>query len=240
MRKIALVTGASRGIGQATAEMLASEGYAVCLNYFENQQKAERIASDIVRSGGKAFAVQADLGKEADIIRMFDQIDQTLGPITALVNNAAIIQSNGTGMVEDISWNELDAVFKVNVFGVFIACREAINRMKNNGGGAIVNVSSEAAKFGGNRMTAYASSKAAVNTMTIGIAREVAPYKIRVNSVSPGVINTNNQEATQERLASIPLGRLGKPSEVAELILWLLSDKASYVSGATFSVNGAR
>jgi NAD(P)-dependent dehydrogenase (short-subunit alcohol dehydrogenase family) len=240
MRKIALVTGASRGIGQATAEMLASEGYAVCLNYFENQQKAERIASDIVRSGGTAFAFQADLGKEADIIRMFDQIDQTLGPISVLVNNAAIIQSNGTGMVEDISWNELDAVFKVNVFGVFIACREAINRMKNNGGGAIVNISSEAAKFGGNRMTAYASSKAAVNTMTIGIAREVAPYKIRVNSVSPGVINTNDQEATKERLATIPLGRLGKPSEVAELILWLLSDKASYVSGATFSVNGAR
>jgi NAD(P)-dependent dehydrogenase (short-subunit alcohol dehydrogenase family) len=112
--------------------------------------------------------------------------------------------------------------------------------MKNNGGGAIVNISSEAAKFGGNRMTAYASSKAAVNTMTIGIAREVAPYKIRVNSVSPGVINTNDQEATKERLATIPLGRLGKPSEVAELILWLLSDKASYVSGATFSVNGAR
>jgi NAD(P)-dependent dehydrogenase (short-subunit alcohol dehydrogenase family) len=239
MRKIALVTGASRGIGQATAQMLASEGYAVCLNYFENQQKAERIASDIIRSGGTAFAFQADLGKEADIIRMFDQIDQTLGPISALVNNAAIIP-NGTGMVEDISWNELDAVFKVNVFGVFIACREAINRMKNNGGGAIVNISSEAAKFGGNRMTAYASSKAAVNTMTIGIAREVAPYKIRVNSVSPGVINTNDQEATKERLATIPLGRLGKPSEVAELILWLLSDKASYVSGATFSVNGAR
>lgn len=242
---VALVTGASRGIGAATARTLASLGYAVAVNYVGNRDKAEEVVADIVKAGGKAIAVQADMGIEADITRMFATIDRELGTLTALVNNAAINRTHSSGALEDMPWELVEAVYRVNVFGVFAACREAIVRMKKAGGGGIVNVSSEAGKYGGNRMTHYASSKAAINTMTIGLAREVGPHNIRVNTVSPGVIDTDaHSTATPERIAglkaSIPLGRMGTPDEVANVIAWLLSDESSYVSGAVLSVNGAR
>jgi NAD(P)-dependent dehydrogenase (short-subunit alcohol dehydrogenase family) len=240
MQKTALVTGASRGIGAATARRLAAEGYAVCVNYHSNRDKAETLAKEI---GG--IAVQADIGAEADIVRLFASVEKQLGPITALVNNAALNRTHGSGTVEEMPYELLESVFRVNTFGTIIACREAVAHMKKAGGGAIVNVTSEAARFGGNRMTHYAASKAAVNSFTIGFAREVAAHNIRVNVVSPGVIDTDaHASATPERLAglaaSIPMGRMGSPEEVAETIAWLLSDKASYVSGAQLGVTGAR
>jgi NAD(P)-dependent dehydrogenase (short-subunit alcohol dehydrogenase family) len=245
MSKVALITGASRGIGAATAKKLAAEGYAVAVNYVGNKDKADSVVADIVKAGGKAISIQADMGKEDDILHMFETLDKELGPVTALVNNAALNRTHASGMVEEMTLEVLEAVYRVNVFGVFIACREAVKRMKQAGGGGIVNVSSEAGKFGGNRMTHYASSKAAINTMTIGFAREVAPHNIRVNVVSPGVIDTDaHATATPERLAglkaSIPMGRMGSPEEVAEAIYWLLSDSSSYVSGTILSVHGAR
>lgn len=241
----ALITGASRGIGAATARRLAADGYAVCVNYMGSREKAEEVVASIIKSGGKAIAVQADMGVEADILRLFATMDKELGPVTALVNNAALNRTHGSGMLEEMPWELVESVYRVNVFGVFTACREAVKRMKQAGGGAIVNLSSEAARFGGNRMTHYASSKAAINTMTIGLAREVAPHNIRVNVVSPGVIDTDaHASATPERMAglqaSIPMGRMGTPEEVAETICWLLSDKASYISGSSISVTGAR
>ncbi len=243
--KIALITGASRGIGAATAIKLAAEGYAVCVNYMGSKDKAEDVVKAISKAGGEAIAVQADMGVEADIIRLFATIEKELGPITALVNNAALNRTHGSGAVEEMPWELIESVYRVNVFGVFIACREAVKHMKKAGGGAIVNVSSEAAKFGGNKMTHYASSKAAINTFTVGFAREAAAHNIRVNAVSPAVIDTDaHTTATAERLAglkaSIPMGRMGTAEEIAETIAWLLSDKASYVSGTVVSVTGAR
>lgn len=237
----AIVTGASRGIGAATARLLAHYGYKVAVNYCRDKVGAERVVSEILESGGHAIAVQADMGIEADIIRLFETADQQLGTINALVNNAAV---NPSAAVAESDYAMLANVFRVNVFGTFTACREAIKYMKGKGG-AIVNVSSEAAKFGGNKMTAYASSKAAINTFTVGFAREAAAYDIRVNVVSPGVIDTDaHKDATPQRLAalnaSLPMGRMGKTDEVAETIAWLLSDKASYISGAVITVAGGR
>ncbi len=235
--KTAIVTGASRGIGAATAVLLAGKGYKVAVNYNNSREKADAVVNTILKNGGEAVAIQADMGKEADILRMFETVDKKWGAISALVNNAAV---NSVGAVEEISYKTLEDIYRVNVFGVFTACREAVKHMKANGG-AIVNVSSEAAKFGGNNMAAYASSKAAVNTFSIGFAREVARHNIRVNVVSPGIIYTDAKATvTPERLASIPMGRMGKPEEVAETIAWLLFDAASYVSGSIVGVTGAR
>ncbi len=230
-QKIAIVTGASKGIGAACARKLAASGYKVCVNYRESRKEAEALAKEI---GG--IAVQADMGVEADIIRLFETVDRELGPVTALVNNAAV---SAVGPVEKLAWQELDTIFRVNVLGTFTACREALKRMK--GGGAIVNLSSEAAKFGGNQMAAYAASKAAVSTFTLAFAREAAAKGVRVNAVSPGIIDTEaNSGIPAEKLKSIPLGRMGKPEEVAETVVWLLSEQASYVSSAVLSVAGAR
>ncbi len=241
--KVALVTGASRGIGAAVAKTLAREGYAVCVNYHSQRAQAEAVVAEIERSGGKAIAAQADMGSEADIIALFSRIDASLGPVTALVNNAAVNLPN-TGTAEHVSYANLMQTLAVNVGGVMLCCHEAVKRMRASGG-AIVNISSEAAKFGGNRIAGYAASKGAVNTLTIGLARELAAYNIRVNAVSPGVIDTDaHAAATPERLeglkSSIPLGRLGSADEVAEAVAWLLSEKASYVSGSIISVTGAR
>jgi NAD(P)-dependent dehydrogenase (short-subunit alcohol dehydrogenase family) len=240
-KKVAIVTGAARGIGAATATLLAEHGYAVALSYSQGKDTVQMVVDSITKQGGKAIAVQANLAIEADIIRLFDAVEQKWGVLTALVNNAA---RNSSGAVEEMSSEQLETIFHVNAFGAFIACREAIKRMKVRGG-AIVNVSSEAARSGGNKMTYYAASKAAINTFTIGLAREVASYNIRVNAVSPGVIDTEaHQGITPERLAglksSLPMGRMGTSREVAEAIAWLLSDAASYVSGAILPVAGAR
>lgn len=241
--KIAIVTGASRGIGAATAKLLGGNGYAVCVNYLRNAEKAETVASSIIRSGGKAIAVQADISEETDILAMFERVDSEFGPVTALVNNAG--HSGGFWAVEEVTIDCLQSVFSVNVFGSFICAREAVKRMKQVGEGSIVNISSETARFGGNRLAHYAASKAAINAFTIGFAREVAPFNIRVNAVSPGVIGTDaHKDVTEERLGSLkkllPMGRMGSPEEVAESIVWLLSNKSSYISGAIVSVAGGR
>lgn len=243
--KVAIVTGASRGIGAATARALGKQGYSVCVNYFQREDDAKKVVAAIERDGGRAMPVRGNMGVEKDILDLFDAVDREFGGVTALVNNAAINPREGSGLVEEMSWRSVDLTFQVNVTGVFTACREAIKRMKQAGGGAIVNVTSEAGRFGGNRIAHYAASKAAVSTFTIALAREAATHHIRVNAVSPGIIDTDaHKDATPERLqslnASLPMGRMGTPDEVAGTISWLLSDEASYVSGSILTVAGAR
>lgn len=243
MKKVAIITGASRGIGAATAKLLAEHGYAVCVNYNQDADNAEKLKKDILAIGGKAIAVQANVGKEEDILRLFKTVDETLGPLTLLVNNAGT--NGGNAQVENITLEQLQNVFSTNVYGTFLASREAVKRMKSNGGGSIINISSEAAKFGGNNLAHYAASKAAINTFTIGFAREVAAHKIRVNTISPGIINTDiHQNSTPERFAtlmkSLPMGRMGEAIEVANTVLWLASDQSTYISGAVIPITGSR
>lgn len=243
MNKIAIITGASRGIGAACANLLAKQGYAVCVNYQQSKAQADAIVAAITQQHGKAIAVQANMANEADILRLFETVDTTFGPLTGLVNNAGT--NGGVCDVENVTLEQLENVFATNVYGTFIACREAIKRMKPQKYGNIVNVSSEAAKFGGNRISHYAASKAAINAFTIGFAREAAAYNIRVNTVSPGVIDTEmHHNSSPERIAnllkSLPMGRMGQADEVAELIGWLLSDQSAYVSGAVIPITGSR
>ncbi len=242
MNKVALVTGASRGIGAATAKLLAAQGYKVAVNYRASHDKATQVVDAITQAGGKAVAVQADMGVAADIMRLFAIVDDALGTVAALVNNAATYTS---GTVENMTDENIERMFRINTLGVFTACREAATRMKRTGGGAIVNVSSEVTRFGGTEMSHYAASKAAINSFSVGFAREVAADNIRVNVVSPGVTDTDAfSNLTPERLsalkACLPMGRMGEPEEVAQTIAWLLSDAASYVSGSVLTVAGAR
>ncbi|OGT41559.1 MAG: hypothetical protein A3F42_04895 [Gammaproteobacteria bacterium RIFCSPHIGHO2_12_FULL_37_34] len=243
MKKVAIITGASRGIGAATALLLAKNNYAVCINYHQSQLKADQIVHAIQQNDGVAIAIQANLACEQDVVRLFESVDQHFGPVSALINNAGT--NGGICGVEHITTDRLQHVFATNVFGTFIACREAVKRMKKISGGNIINVSSEAARFGGTNLAHYAASKAAINTLTIGFAREVATYNIRVNTVSPGVIDTelhhsSPPERIENLLKTLPMGRMGKTQEVSELILWLLSDAASYISGAIIPITGAR
>src|SRR3990167_10312910 len=240
---VAIITGASRGIGAAAAILLAERGFSICVNYLNAKEKAEEVVNAIKHKNGKAIAIKADMGNENEIMRLFADVDAALGPVSALVNNAGI--NGGSCDLASISFDTLHSVFAINVFGTFIACREAIKRMKQLNGGSVVNVTSEAAKFGGTRITHYAASKAAINTMTIGLAREVAPFNIKVNAVSPGVIDTDMHHAAspdriENLLKSLPMGRMGKTEEVAELIGWLLSPQSSYVSGAIIPITGSR
>ena len=243
---VLIVTGASRGIGAATARLAAARGFSVGVNYLGNRTAAERVAAEIESSGAKAIAVRADVGEEAEVAKLFETVDRELGPVTALVNNAGI--NGGYSRVDEVDGARLTQVFATNVFGTFFCAREAVRRMSTahgGPGGAIVNVSSQAATFGGNKLAHYAASKAAVNAFTIGLAREVAGEGIRVNAVSPGVIETEALgELDAGRLeglkARLPMERFGGPEEVAETILWLLSDQASYVTGAILPVAGGR
>jgi NAD(P)-dependent dehydrogenase (short-subunit alcohol dehydrogenase family) len=242
-----IVTGASRGIGAAVAR-LAAKQYSVVVNYSRDETAASEVVRQITASGGRAVAVQADVSIEKDVLRLFVEVEKQLGPVRALVNNAGI--TGGFSRVEKVASETLARVFAVNVTGTILCSREAVRRMstRNGGaGGAIVNVSSRASEIGGaGEWVHYAASKGAVDTFTIGLAREIATEGIRVNAVSPGLISTELHAAAGapdrvERMApSIPMKRAGTAEEVAEGILWLLSPAASYVTGVILPISGGR
>ncbi len=223
--------------------LLAQNGYSVAINYLKNKNKAEELAQEIRALGVSSITVQADLGDEQESIKMFKKIDAELGLITALVNNGGI--SGGKKSIEEIDFKYLNEVYGTNVFGTFICCREAIKRMRKVGGGAIVNVSSLAAKGASFQMSVYSSSKAAINNFTIGLSRETAEFNIRVNAVAPGVIDTDTHAGISIDRAthlnnSIPLKRMGTATEVAESIFWLLSEKSTYVTGSILEITGGK
>lgn len=245
---VLVVTGAGRGIGAATALLGARRGYAVCVNYVRNQAAAERIVDAIAAEGGRALAVQADVGQQDEVTRLFGTVDERLGTVTALVNNAGVLETQCR--VEDLDEVRLLRILRTNVLGTVLPSREAVRRMSTTHGGqggAIVNLSSVAARLGApGEYVDYAASKAAVDTFTRGLALEVAAEGIRVNAVRPGIIETDIHASGGEpgrpaRLASsLPLGRAGRPDEVAEAIVWLLSEAASYVTGTILDVSGGR
>lgn len=246
--RVAVITGSSRGIGAATARLLANKGYRICVNYRTNAAAANAVIDDLASCGATAIAVQADVGREDDTIRMFEAVDQELGPISALVNNAGIVLRQER--VEDMDATRINRILATNVTGAFLCCREAVKRMslrRGGQGGSIVNVSSAASRLGSpGEYVDYAASKGAIDTLTRGLALEVAAEGIRVNCVRPGFIYTEMHAAGGEpgrvdRLTNtIPMKRGGKPSEVAESILWLLSDDASFVTGTFIDVAGGR
>jgi NAD(P)-dependent dehydrogenase (short-subunit alcohol dehydrogenase family) len=248
MNKVLIVTGGGRGIGAATAQLAAERGYTVCVNYRKNQASAEAVVSGIEAAGGKALAVAADVALEDDVVRLFETVDAALGPLTALVNNAGILERQTR--VEDIDAARIDRVFGANVRGAFLCAREAVRRLstKHGGaGGAIVNVSSRAAQLGApGEYVDYAASKAAVEALTIGLAREVAAEGIRVNGVRPGIIYSDihadgGEPGRVDRLGpTLPMQRGGDPIEVARAILWLLSNEASYSTASFIDVAGGR
>jgi NAD(P)-dependent dehydrogenase (short-subunit alcohol dehydrogenase family) len=248
MKPILLVTGGSRGIGAATARLAAARGYAVCLSYRSNGAAAGAVVADIERAGGEALAVAADVASEADVLRLFETVDARLGRLTALVNNAGILERQTTLLNTDAArWQR---VLATNVIGSFLCAREAVRRMSTGlggAGGAIVNVSSMAAKLGSpGEYVDYAASKGAIDSLTIGLAKEVAAEGIRVNAVRPGVIYTEihasgGEPGRVDRVkAAVPMQRGGTAEEVARAILWLLSDEASYSTGAFIDVSGGR
>ena len=243
-----IVTGGGRGIGAATARLGAERGYAVAINYQRNRETAEALVRKINDSGGKAIAVAGDVALEADVVRLFETVDRSLGRLNALVNNAGIVD-RGT-RVEHLGAERITRMFAVNVTGSFLCAREAVTRMSTRhggGGGAIVNVSSIASRLGGaGEYVDYAASKGAIDTFTVGLAKEVGPEGIRVNAVRPGIIRTDihlasGDPARVERIGpSAPLQRPGEAEEVARAIVWLLSDEASYMTGALVDVAGGR
>ena len=245
---IALVTGASRGIGRATAKLLAQEGYTVAVNYQRNGSAAAAVVEAISAQGGKAFAVQADISDERQVMAMFATLDQQGEPLTALVNNAGILFEQCT--IENLTAERINQVLTTNVTGYFLCCREAVKRMshKHGGaGGAIVNVSSAASRLGApGEYVDYAASKGAVDSLTIGLSLEVAAQGIRVNGVRPGLIYTEihasgGEPGRVDRVKSaLPMQRGGQPEEVAQAIVWLLSEKASYVTGSFLDLAGGK
>lgn len=248
MAKTILITGGSQGIGRATALLAAQKGYTVVVNYVRHAAAAEQTVAQILASGGQAIAWQADVGRETEVVQMFEAIDRQFGHLDALVNNAAIIEPQMK--LEAMSAARLEKVLNTNVVGSFLCAREAIKRMsvaKGGRGGGIVNVSSIAARLGSPfEYIDYAASKGAIDTLTTGLSKEVAAEGIRVNAVRPGMIYTDihakaGDPGRVSRLESaVPMQRGGQPEEVAQAILWLLSDEASYVTGAVVEVGGGR
>ena len=246
MNKVLLVTGGSRGIGAATACLAAANGYDVCISYRQNRTAADRVVRSIEQQGRRAMAIAADMASEADILRLFSEVDQQLGSLTALVNNAGILEPQMS--VADMSLARLNRVFSTNVIGSFLCTREAIKRMstlQGGNGGVIVNISSGAATSGSpGEYVDYAASKGAIDTMTVGLAKEVAEEGIRVNAVRPGFIYTDihacgGEPNRVDRVKNlIPLQRGGQPEEVAQAVLWLLSDKSSFTTGTFINVTG--
>ena len=246
--KTVLVTGGARGIGAATARLAASRGWRVAINYVANEDAAMRLVAGIEAIGGEAFAVRGDVGEESDVTAMFAAVDARFGRLDALVNNAGIVTRKSR--VDDMDAERLLRVMRVNVVGAILCAREAVRRMstRNGGrGGAIVNVSSIAATLGSaGEYVDYAASKGAVDTFTIGLAREVAAEGIRVNAVRPGIVDTEIHASGGQpgRVAAlrggVPMGREGQADEIAHAILWLLSGEASYSTGAILNASGGR
>ncbi len=242
------MTGASRGIGAAIAKLASERGFSVAVNFLTGETEARAIAEQIIAAGGRACAIQADVAREEDVVRLFVTAERELGPIKALVNNAAI--TGGFARVDSVSARTLTQVMAVNVTGAILCAREAVRRMSTRHGGTggvIVNISSRAAKTGSaGEWVHYAASKGAIDSFTIGLAREVATEGIRVNAVAPGLIDTglhaaNGAPDRLERLAAtIPMHRPGTPLEVAEGVLWLLSPAASYTTAAILEIGGGR
>jgi NAD(P)-dependent dehydrogenase (short-subunit alcohol dehydrogenase family) len=243
MSKAIVITGAGRGIGRAAAVQCGRRGWSVAVNYARDEMAAADTVARVVAAGGKAIAVQGDVAVEADAVRLFDEAETAFGPLSGLVNNAGIVAEAAS--VADMSVERLRRLFDVNILGAFLSAREAARRLAD--GGAVVNVSSAAARLGSpNEYVDYAASKGAVDTLTVGLAKELAPRRIRVNAVRPGLIETDihasgGQPDRAARLgAGTPLGRAGTADEVANAIVWLLSDEASYVTGSLLDVAGGR
>src|SRR5690606_27156122 len=248
MTKTILITGSSRGIGASTALLAARQGYNVCVNYLKNQIAAEKVVDEITKIGGKAIAYQADISSEKDVISLFSKIDRDFGKLTALVNNSGILETQSR--VDEMDLNRLLKVMNSNIISCFLCSKEAVRRMSTRYGGiggAIVNVSSIAARTGSpNEYVDYAASKGAVDTLTIGLSKEVADEGIRVNAVRPGFIYTDIHASGGEpnrvdRIKNlVPMKRGGQPEEVANAILWLLSDEASFSTGTFIDITGGR
>ncbi|MBS0971334.1 SDR family oxidoreductase [Nissabacter archeti] len=248
MQKVAIITGGSRGIGRATALLLAHEGYRVAVNYRSNQAAADNVVAEIIAAGGQAQAFAADIADEAQVVAMFAAVDEVFGPLTALVNNAGILCKQAR--VEELDAARINRVLATNVTGSFLCCREAVKRMATRhggSGGAIVNVSSAASRLGApGEYVDYAASKGAMDSLTTGLSLEVAAQGIRVNSVRPGLIYTDihadgGEPGRVDRLGKLlPMQRGGQPEEVAAAISWLLSDAASYVTGSFIDLAGGK
>jgi NAD(P)-dependent dehydrogenase (short-subunit alcohol dehydrogenase family) len=248
MQQVMIVTGGSQGIGEAVARLAAARGYAVALTYQSNQALADAVVADIRAAGGKAIAVRAEMADEASILALYRTVDAELGPVTALVNNAGT--PGPMGLIDTVTAATLDTVLAVNVRAPFLMIREALARMatdRGGSGGAIVNVSSRAAEIGGaGEWIHYAASKGALDSLTVGASKELAARGIRVNAVSPGLIQTDlhARAGLPDRLnrlvGGVPMGRVGSTDEVAAAVLWLLSPEASYITGVIVPISGGR
>ena len=248
MSKVLLITGGSRGIGAATALLAATQGYAVAVNYSANSLAADEVVRTIRAGGGTAITVQADVAIPADVLTLFEKVDAKLGRLTALVNNAGVVDM--TSRVDAMSAERLQRMFAINVFGSFMCAREAVKRMSTRyggEGGAIVNVSSAAARLGApGQYVDYAATKGAIDTFTVGLAKEVAAEGIRVNAVRPGIIETEIHASgglpnrVRDLAPQVPMQRAGSAAEVAEAIMWLVGEKSSYSTGSIIDVAGGR
>jgi NAD(P)-dependent dehydrogenase (short-subunit alcohol dehydrogenase family) len=246
--KSVLVTGGSRGIGAAVCRLAARSGYRVGVNFASNEEAARKVVTDIEADGGEAFAIRGDVGTESDVMAMFEAVDKRFGRLDALVNNAGVVDR--VARVDEMSVARIERLLRINVLGSFLCAREAIKRMSTRHGGkggVIVNMSSAAARLGGVGLYVdYAASKGAIDTMTIGLSREVAREGIRVNAIRPGMIDTEihadsgDPDRARKIADTIPAGRPGTADEIANAVIWLLSDQASYVEGAILDVSGGR